>query len=168
MNIRFSLSWVALIVLLGTMEPALAAEKGSGWSIWNPFKSDKSSKKKVTASVTDQPHPSGFELPKLPSLPKLSLPSMTSRSSTARQPAVSSGPSTWDKITKSTKQFFSKAYDVLTPWDNKPDAPVKPPVHGSSHTGTTGMSSWLPWSKKPSSQGPKTVNEFIAQPRVTP
>ncbi|GIW93750.1 MAG: hypothetical protein KatS3mg110_1791 [Pirellulaceae bacterium] len=161
-------SWLAAAILIvTTLTPILGAEDGWGWSFWNPFKSDKPPSKKVTASVTDEPK-SSFHLPKLPSLPKLSIPSMTSRSSTARRPAPS-GPSTWEKMTQGTKSFFSKAYDALTPWDDHKAAPPKPPTHPSSSSkASKGASSWWPWGKKSSSQGPKTVNEFIAQPRVTP
>lgn len=162
--------WVSLPVMLLLSASAVAAEGSWSWPFWNPFKSEKSKSKKVTASVTDQ-NRSSFQLPKLPELPKPSLPSFTTkRTSAARRSAPSHSPSMWDKMTQGTKDFFSKTYDVLTPWDNHKSAPAKPPTQlgGTSRPSKSKGSSWFSWPKSDEPKEPRTVNEFIAQPRVTP
>jgi hypothetical protein len=164
-------SWAsAALVLLATSLSVLADEGGSNWSWWNPFTSQKSGSKKVSASVSDG-KTSGQSSLKLPSLPKMSLPTMsTGRTSVARRSPAGAQPSTWDKMTRSTKEFFSKTYDLLTPWDNHKSSPPKPPTHSGTGRGPSSnkSSSWWPWSKTEESKEPQTVNEFIAQPRVTP
>lgn len=79
-------------------------------------------------------------------------------------------------MTSSTKNFFTKTADVLTPWDNKPASPPRS-VTGSNSVFTNNgnrssatqekRGSILPaswWSNEKKEQ-PKSVSEFLSQPR---
>ena len=82
-------------------------------------------------------------------------------------------PSTWSQMTSGTQQFFSKTADTLTPWDNKKPAPPRT-ITGSNSIFThnkpkdkessgVAPASW--WSTDKSDSSPKSVNEFLSQPR---
>lgn len=134
---------------------------GDGWK-WpqlNPF--PRKPKPPVSARVSDTPG-QGWKMPSL-------WPSSTPSSSPAQ-------PSLWGKMTSSTKNFFTKTADVLTPWDNKPASPPRS-VTGSNSVFTNNgnrssatqekRGSILPaswWSNEKKEQ-PKSVSEFLSQPR---
>ena len=75
-------------------------------------------------------------------------------------------------MTNGTQNFLSKTADTLTPWDNKKPAPP-PKITGSNSIFThntandkksdAAPASW--WSGEKSHESPKTVNDFLAQPR---
>jgi hypothetical protein len=80
-------------------------------------------------------------------------------------------------MSKGTQQLFAKTADTLTPWDNKKPAPP-PKITGSntiftqhskpadkkSTTNDSGIAPASWWSSEKSSS-PKSVNEFLSQPR---
>lgn len=145
-----------LVMCLLTCVP-LGAEE-SGWKMpnLNPF----AAKKSAPASKSK-----GWSMPKL-------WPSSTA----TRKP---SQPSTLSKMTTGTKQFFSKTADVLNPFDDANDPPKSSggsswnPFRNASSSQSSGagsarMPNWS-WNQDSSEdsapQGPRTVNEFLAQPK---
>lgn len=145
-----------VLVLLG--QP-LRGGDGWGWSNWNPFSSKP--RPPVSARVTDS-QSSGWKMP-----------SLWPKSSTSTHPGQ---PSAWQKMSSSTKNFFAKTADALTPWDQKPTTPPRS-VTGSNSVFTHNSpkseeakaknksifpASW--WSSDKKEQ-PKSVSEFLAQPR---
>jgi hypothetical protein len=138
--------------------PALA----QGWGLpnLNPF----SSKGKLPTGGHVDDGSGGFSL--LPSLPK--WPSMSSKSSR-------SGPSTWTRMTNGTKSLVSKTTDALNPFDD--DEPQSRSVTGSnsifSNASTSKkasekksfLPSWLYGGSEEKYEKPKTVNDFLSQPR---
>ena len=85
----------------------------------------------------------------------------------------SSEPSTWTKVTQGTKSFFSKSYDVLTPWDTKAEKARAQRARSPLQFSNTGrqkkekksfLTSWLP-EKEEERRQPQTVSEWLAQPR---
>ncbi len=168
-------TWLAVLVVLFAVAAIAPADEG-GWRFpnLNPFQSSKPAKPRAAASVSDNNSESMFQFPKLPSLPRPSLPfaqkpkPQAPRVAAPRRPAPQ-GPSTFERVSTGTKSFFSKTYDVLTPWDN--DAPAKPATQPRSarRADASSNSSWFPWfSSKSEPERVETVNEFIALPRVKP
>jgi hypothetical protein len=153
------LSLFLLAVLL--VAPTLQGEESSGWKLPNPF-----SKARPPVSRRAASPASGWHWPRLwPASP----PSQ----------ARTNQPSVWQKVTKGTQQMMSKTADVLNPWDDAEPAPP-PKMTGSgsifSQTATkkakkkeeAKSSSILPawFSGQPEQdKRPKTVNDFLAQPR---
>jgi hypothetical protein len=108
----------------------------------------------------------------------LKMPSLWSKSSTKTAAARPKGPSTWQKMTTGTKSVVSKTADALNPFDDANDKVQQTTlVTGSknkfrqasaqkkSESGSL-WPSWLGGSEEP--QKPKTVNEFLNQPRIQP
>lgn len=152
-------------IMISTL-PVVAIGADGNWKMpnLNPF----ASKAASTNTPAGNPPTSGWHAPNL--WPKTAA-------AAKRRP---SAPTTWNKMTSGTRNFFSKTADALNPWDNKqPKQPQK--VTGSSTAFTHNKSSKqeptsgsiLPaawWSsdksdKKDSAGGPKTVNEFLSQQR---
>jgi hypothetical protein len=104
----------------------------------------------------------GFKMPSL-------LPSWAKKDS--KKP---SQPSTWSKISDGTKQFFVKTKDVLTPWDDDSKKADKPGISQRFHMGGSAkktekksfFTSWIPEKEEP--KKPRSVSEFLKQPRPTP
>jgi hypothetical protein len=130
--------WVIVGLLMVCAATPVGAE--SSWKMpnLNPFAKD--STKPTTTKKS-----SGFTMPNL--IPSWGKPS--------KRP--SSEPSTWTKFNTGTKQFFAKTKDVLTPWD---DSPATKKEKKSFFTG------WL--TEKEEVQKPRSVSEFLAQPRPRP
>jgi hypothetical protein len=117
-----------------------------------------------TSSGAGNPPTSGWHMPNL--WPKPAPPKRTAAQ-----------PSTWNKMTAGTQNFFSKTADALTPWDhnNHQDKAPPPGITGSntafthnhaakkSSSSSIAPASW--WSSEKKSQPPKTVNEFLSQER---
>jgi hypothetical protein len=83
-------------------------------------------------------------------------------------------PSTWSKINDGTKRFFAKTKDVLTPWDNPPKKAGSPSISQRFHMGGSSgkpekksfFTSWITGKDEP--EKPRSVSEFLKQPRPTP
>ena len=94
-----------------------------------------------------------------------SLPNLNPFHSTT--PKRSNQPSTWTKMSQNTKNFFSRTYDVLTPWDTDAEkARDQRSKRNSGKSGNQGKSmfgSW--WNVEEEPQKPQTVSEWLKQPR---
>ena len=149
-----------IAVMIGGL-PVVTAGADSAWKMpnLNPFAGKA---KPASAASAGNPPMSGWHGPKL--WPKAAV---------AKRKAPE--PTTWNKMTSGTRNFFSKTADVLNPWDDKP---AKPPlkVTGSNTAFThnhpakpeTSGGSILPaawWSSDKKDQPPKSVNDFLSQPR---
>ena len=131
-------------------------------------------KKSGGISWPSLPKPKLPALPK-PSLPKLSLPTWGSAKSTVK-PRASDEPSTWEKFNSGTKTFFTKTKQTLMPWtsdDETSSARKKtPPARSTARTSSRKaktekkpfFSSWL--ETREEEKPIKTVNDYLAQPRV--
>jgi hypothetical protein len=158
--------------VLGLALVSWTAPAGAEWKFpsLNPFKTEKREISSYTpppeeysAALDEEPPKSGFKLPSM-KMPKLSS-----------SPKPPGQPSAMQKVGRSTKNFFSKTADVLTPWDNdKKTAPrartatgVRRTYAGSPSAEKEEKKSFLPnwFSKKDAPEEPRTVNGFIAQPR---
>ena len=156
--------FLAALTVLFAASPAQA----EGWEMpnLNPFA--KRTGPPTSTRISDEDSSSWVpSMPKLPSLPSMS----GSRKSNK--------PSTWQKMSSSTKGFFSKTADVLNPFDDQEDAVAEPSITGSNsyfsqasaRRGRTkkksgGMSLLPTWpfgEEKP--EEPETVNSFLARPR---
>ncbi len=103
-------------------------------------------------------------------------------------PKTNTGPSTWDKMSNSTKNGWYKFKDAVNPFDDANDPPKKPynpfslgskgTTSSSSSGGYSGFSStksstpkssgssFWPWSKSSEKESkPHTVNDFLSQQR---
>lgn len=158
-------SFLAALTLLFVASPALA----EGWQMPNLSPFAKRTGPPTSTRISDEESSSWApSLPKLPSLPSMS------------GSKKSNEPSTWQKMSSSTKGFFNKTADVLNPFDDANDAAAKRSVTGSNtvfsqasaRRGRTkkksgGMSLLPTWpfggEEKP--QEPETVNSFLARPR---
>lgn len=157
---KFTLFQVLILCLTitGTAPPFAAAE-GFTLPNLNPFAAKKAP---TRVTVTDEPEKKSF----LPSLPSINL-----------LPKQKPGqPSTWQKMNKGTKDFFSKTVDVLTPWDNEPAKPANSNLTGSRRTYSGSPSqakksepkkSYFPslFSPKTEKKEIHTANDWLAQPR---
>ena len=154
--------FLAGLTLLFAASPALA----EGWEMpnLNPFA--KRTGPPTSTRISDEDSSSW-----VPSLPK--LPSMSSSSK-------SNKPSTWQKMSSSTKGFFSKTADVLNPFDDAEEAKAEPSITGSNSYfsqasarrgrtkkksgGTSLLPTW-PFGGEDKPEEPETVNSFLARPR---
>jgi hypothetical protein len=94
-----------------------------------------------------------------------SLPNLNPFSSTT--PKRSNQPSTWSKMSRNTKTFFSRTYDALTPWDT--DAEKARAQKASRNSGKSNNQSKSPfsslWSAEEEPKKPQTVSDWLKQPR---
>jgi len=159
---------IAFVVVFVSASAFTAADDG-GWSLpnLNPF-SQKG--KPPTSSRAASKKNSAWQWPKLWSAQK------TTAKTKSKQ------PSAVQKVTNNTKQLFSKTADALNPWDDAADnqAPPARPTglntpfsqasakkSSDSPSNTSLIPSW-PWGDKAKDDRPKTVNDFLSQPRVQP
>lgn len=147
------LAWQTALIALFTVS-TVGGEEG-GWKVpnLNPFA--------AKPAKSAKPPTSGWKIPSL--MPK----------STAKR--RSNQPSTYSKVTQGTQKFFSKTADALNPFDDKPAE--QPKITGSNSiftqqrksseakTSESGISpaSWFSSENKGSK--PKSVNDFLSQPR---
>jgi len=142
--------------------PLIAVADDSNWKMpnLNPF--SQKSKSNATARA-GKPPTSGWHMPTL-------------WPSTSTAPAKSNQPGTLQKMSTGTKNFFSKTADALNPWDNKSQAAPPPKPSGSKsafsqasakkkQTQNTSMLPSWPWGAKAEEKKPKTVTDFLSQPR---
>jgi hypothetical protein len=182
--VNSSLRWlVAGWLLLSLSVPAWA----QGFKFPLPF--TKKEPEQVRRTIGDEPpaqRRSGFELPKLSmpklpapkmSLPKLSLPKLPTpklpsfglggaKKTSPRRPrgrmTYRQPPSTLEKFNQGTKDLFSKTKDVIVaPWTGD-----KTPARMSSARSKPKSSFFtLPWSQPEEPPQPRSVKEFLSQPR---
>jgi hypothetical protein len=164
---RLSLTLI-VAALLAMLSPLSVVGEDSSWKMpnLNPFAGKAKASSRASSASTN-----GWHLPKLwqtttrPARPKI-------------KPA--NQPSTLSQMTKGTQQILAKTADTLTPWDNKQPAPPRK-ITGSNSiftqqskaadkksttkdSGGIAPASW--WSsEKDKSDAPKSVNEFLSQPR---
>jgi len=159
---RSWLSVVVAILLASGLSGVSCAEDGS-WKMpnLNPFSSKSGP---ARGSVSDTPT-SGWKMPKMwPSTGK------TAASSRAKKRQANQ-PSTLSKMSTGTQQFFSKTADALNPWDDKPAEAPKLTGSNSMFSRSVNKSkksdvapaSW--WGGESAKQNPKSVNDFLSQPR---
>ncbi|HEY2411037.1 MAG TPA: hypothetical protein VGI40_02270 [Pirellulaceae bacterium] len=164
---RLSLNLI-VAALLAMFSPLSVVGEDSSWKMpnLNPFAS-----KPTTSSRARSAPTSGWHMPKLwqtttrPARPKIK---------------PTNQPSTWSQMSKGTQQLLSKTADTLTPWDNKKAAPPpkitgsnsiftqqsKPADKKSTTKDSSGIAPASWWSsEKDKSDAPKSVNEFLSQPR---
>jgi len=138
----------------------------SSWNLpnLNPFGSRGSSSSRASHAPT-----SGWHMPKL---------WQTTKTPVRPKTKAASQQSTLSRMTTNTQQFFAKTADTLTPWDNKKPAPP-PKITGSNSIFTqqnkladkkstskesSGIAPASWWSGE-KSDSPKSVNDFLSQPR---
>ncbi|MCU0878009.1 MAG: hypothetical protein MUF06_09515 [Pirellulaceae bacterium] len=155
---------LVFVLALGIGFPGLVSAQESGWSMpnLNPFAARSSA---PTSTRVADSNSSGWKLP-----------SMWPSSSAARKPA---GPSAWQRMRTSTKKAWNQTADFLNPFNDGADNQSTTPITGSntyfsqSQRQTGGMSaskektSFFPplWSTEEPEQKPKSVVEFLKQPR---
>jgi hypothetical protein len=147
--------------------PALATAADGGWQMPNPFA--KKASPPTSRRVSDSSG-SGWKMPSL-------WPAKKTTTSAARKPAQ---PSTWQKMTTSTKQFWSTTADTINPFNDADDKPQQPiSVTGTNtyfsqaanrKTTKTKSKSFLPsWrsgeEETPARENTGGVNDFLSQPR---
>ena len=82
-------------------------------------------------------------------------------------------------MTAGTKNMMDKTTDALNPWDDEKKAQPAPQITGSnsaftqasakkSATKKNSLMPTMPWSSDTTEQKPKTVNDFLSQPRLSP
>ena len=128
------------------------ASADDGWSVskLNPFKKKPAANARAQASLSD-------EVTATSSFPRMSMPTWASRSQTPQPPAE---PSTLAKLNQGTKDLYGKTKSVLMPWasDSKKSSSSKTNKSQGSF-----LTSWF--TKKEEKKKPRTVKEFLAQPR---
>ena len=164
MSRKLCVAVATLAVVVFALDTGTAED--SGWKMpnLNPFSSGA---KPPTSGRASNPPTSGWKMPKVPSLSPQAAAKSKRRSN----------PTTFDRMTKGTRTFFNKTADALTPWDNKQPAPT-PNITGSNTAFTRGnrpkketnepkSGSILPasWWGSEKEDKPKTVNDFLSQPR---
>ena len=153
-------------VVAGSVGPAGAAD---GWSMptLNPF-----AKKKPAGPVKARTSDASWKMPSL--WPK----SLTTTTTVRPAPKAPAGPTTWQKMTSSTKSAVSKTADFLNPFNDATDNEPAPSPTGSNTAFSQAMNKktpaddnsssvpdWLWGGSEKEAQRPKTVNEFLAQPK---
>lgn len=151
-------AWKLALVVLMTLGAAPAV-RGEGWKMpsLNPFK--KRDSHPAHLRITDEPK-SAWWKPKLPSF------------SSGKPRGGSSQPSTWSKMTRTTKNAWSKTTDALNPFDDEPEKPRSVTGYNTAFTQASSRkkeekkSSWWPsWGAKEEPQRSKTVQDFLSQER---
>lgn len=150
MNRRFSIL-LALVVAVAIASPSRADD---GWSLanLNPFK-----KKESKLERTQRAHASfsdSDEKPERGFFPTMSFPKWGSRTHTPKP----TEPSTLAKLNEGTKDLFGKTKEVLMPWSSSPKKKSR-----STKKSSFSLTSWL--TKKEEPKRPRTVKDFIGQPR---
>lgn len=108
----------------------------------------------------------------------LKMPSLWTKSG-SKTAAKPKGPSTWQKMTNGTKSVVSKTADALNPFDDANDKVQQPTLvtgsknkfrQASAQKKSESGSLWPSWlgggQEEPAR--PKTVNDFLNQPRLQP
>lgn len=144
----------------------VAAAEESGWKMpnLNPFQSqDKPARKRPAP-----PSRNDSSLLKLPQLPTPALPSWGRKDTPSKRSVRSNQPSSVDRMTKSTTDFFAKSYDALTPWDNGPKKPATRQMSRKKSTKAPAWPDWLAKDKSTKARSTTTPSDFLRLPRVKP
>jgi hypothetical protein len=159
---------VVLLIVAATALLRHSAAEDGGWKLpnLNPFST---TTKPPTSGRVSSPPTSGLKMPKVPNL----LPQTT-----AKPARKSNQPTTWKRMTSGTQNLLNKTADALTPWDNNKKLTVTPNITGSNtaftrssngakKAATEKSGSVLPasWWGSEKRNEPKTVNDFLSQPR---
>jgi hypothetical protein len=160
-------SFALLVICSLVAFPALASAADGGWQMPNPFA--KKAGPPTSRRVSDSSG-SGWKMPSL-------WPDNKTTTAAARKPAQ---PSTWQKMTTSTKKFWSTTADTLNPFNDADDKPQQPiSVTGTNtyfsqaangKTTKAKSKSFLPsWQsgeeEAPVREKSGDVNSFLSQPR---
>jgi len=162
---------LSLLVALSLSFVSVAASSAAdGWkmSSLNPFATK--SGPPTSARVSDSPT-AGWKMPSL-------WPKSKPATAAARRPAQ---PTAWQKMTSSTKKFWSTTADTINPFNDANDKPQQPiSVTGTNtyfsqaanrKTTKAKSKSFLPsWGSGEAEvdASPKTVNGFLKQPMLQP
>jgi hypothetical protein len=152
----------ALAAAISAPDSAWSAEGDWRLPSLNPFAGATAQR---TASVGDAPT-SGWKMPRL----------WPVKSAAAAAPARPKGPSAWQKMSNGTRTFFSKTADALNPWDDaEENKPIVASGSGAAFRRASAkkdepsdrfsLPSWSWGSESQQESKPKTVNDFLSQPR---
>ncbi len=144
------ISILMLVVIVAASAGLAHADNSWSLSKLNPFKKKPTADARARASVSD-------EVTQRKGFPRMTMPTWASRS---RTPERRKEPSTMDKISQGTKDLFGKTKNVLMPWSS--DSKKKKSRAKASEKPSF-LTSWLPQKETP--KRPKTVNDFLKQPR---
>ena len=157
-NTRYLSLWIAAAIIVACADCVPAEE--SSWKLpnLNPFASKG---QPPTAARAPKAASTGWRMPKL-------WPGASAKRPTGQ-------PTSLQKMTTGTKQFFSKTADALNPWD---DANDQPPARASGSNSaisratkkkkestSSGLSPASWWSSDEKDDRDKTVNDFLSRPR---
>lgn len=172
-------SLVVLALAWAVLAAPAAAQSQEGFKLpnLNPFRKASSSTPDLAPNgfpAATEPPPSNwaFQLPKLPApnLPKPTLPKLPNLTMPKLPPLAPNGernpgPSTWQKLSRGTKDFFSKTKSTLMPW-----ADNKAPVRTAQAPRTVKQPSFVDnlFGGKREDREINSVNDYLALPRPTP
>lgn len=147
---------LGLFVFLLSMGPAELV-RADGWT-WGPFSKSSSSR---DSSPLYSKSSSGTKS-WLPTLPTMKMPKMPWSNSGPKVNSYSrNNTSTWGKMTKTSKRWWNKTTELLDPY---PDP--KPSTYTTSDSQPPKPSFWSGWFGSKEPEGPRTANDFLAQPTI--
>ena len=162
MKTKLSLALAGCMTCL-VLSALARGEEGGGWKMpnLNPF--SRKGGPPTSARISDQDE--GWKMPKL-----------WPTSGTKKAAPKSKSPSAWQKMSTGTKTFMAKTADALNPFDEAQDKqPVritgsKNAVRRTAAKKEEKSGSWLPslWKHDEEENRPKSVNDFLSQPRLQP
>jgi hypothetical protein len=166
--IAVRLAFIAVLVSLfifATPAAASAEEGGSMLPNLNPFSYKKRQRKAPTSARASDSKGGGWKMPRL-------WPEKKGQQVAERRPT--GAPTALQKMNAGTKQFFSETADAQSLQRREDNAPPAK-VTGSSSMfrqaskkpetkSTSFLPSW-PWGAKEEEKKPKTVSEFLMQPK---
>ena len=149
---------IPLLFLLALPFDEVRAQEGSKpW--WNPLApssttSEGNSEVQKSSFFDSKPAPA-FKVP------QLSWPSFGGGKKTQK------GPSTFAKMSRTSKNMWNSTVDFLNPFDSPPPPPKKtwlePQLSNKEKSSESGWK-W-PWTQEKKSEPPASVSEFLKQPR---
>ena len=162
---------VATLICLAL--PLAARSDDGGWKMpnLNPF--SRPAGPPTSARVNNG---SGLKMPQVPKL----WPGGVNTAKTAAKPK---GPSTWQKMASGTKSVVAKTADAINPFDDANDKVAKPLSATGSKSAfhqasakkkpapastASAWPTWLGGSGAQETPRPKSVNDFLNQPRLQP
>ena len=133
---------------------AASLVRADGWT-WGPFSKSSSTR---DSSPLYSKSPSGSKS----WLPTMKMPKMPWSSSSPRVNTYSrNNTSAWGKMTKTSKRWWNKTTDLLDPY---PDP--KPTTYSTADSKPSKPSFWSGWLGSKEPEGPRTANDFLAQPTI--
>jgi hypothetical protein len=167
---RFIISLAIAAALTGLHGSLAQAEEGWKFPNLNPFsKSEPATAKPATARTAQPATARAGSASSTGSWWPMSGSTATAKTGKPK----SNEPSTWDKMNSSTKSAWTKTKQTLMPWQEE-EPPVRRPVTGTNRVAASNsankpaekkgyFSNWFTEEEKTSK--PKTVNDFLAQPK---